>query len=101
MIKPIGTNILVRLNHRKEVAGLLIPDKAKRWQESTLEAEVIAVGPHVASVEPGDIVIIEGHAGKWIDPGLAGDPTEIFRMITKPDILLVVDPEPKLEEAVS
>lgn len=89
MINPTNSNVLVKLLHRGEVAGLMIPDKAKRWQESMIECEVVVAGPYAREVEPGDVIVIEGHAGKWIDKDLAPDPTEIYRMIDQSEILLV------------
>lgn len=89
MIQPTNSNILVKLNHRGEIAGLMIPDKAKRWQENTIACEVIATGPLVREVEVGETVIVEGHAGKWLEPRLMPEPDETYRMIDQSDVLLV------------
>lgn len=100
MIKPTNINILIELLPRPEQAGLIIPEMQKRWQENRIEAKIIAKGPYVSSVEVGEVVLIEGSAGKWIDPGLAGDPEKTFRFITKADIIAVIEPETTLQEAV-
>lgn len=93
MIHPTNSNIFVKLLHRKPVESggveLLIPDKNKRWQEDVLECEVVRCGPFAREVEPGDVVIIEGSSGKWIDNDLTPDPTEKYRMIDQSEILLV------------
>lgn len=92
MIRPIGQNILVKLKHRESSVGLTIPDKAKRWQEKTLECEVVSIGPYVRSIEVGEVVMIEGHSGKWIDQELTDDPTETYRMIDRSDVIAILDP---------
>ncbi len=89
MIYPTNSNIFVKLLHREEVAGLIIPDKAKRWQEKMIECEVEAIGPFVRDVAVGEIVVIEGSAGKWIDGDICPFPTETYRMIDQSEVLLV------------
>ena len=92
-IQPTTVNILVKILPRGESAGLLLPDGDKRWKEATLRAEIVAVGPFVNEVAPGEIIVMEGAAGKWIDKDLTPDPAEIYRMITSNDILLVEEQE--------
>ena len=91
MIKPTGINILVELQPRPEQAGLIIPELSKRWQEEQMEAVIVSKSDIVSEVEVGDTVLIEGHAGKWVDSGLAGDSDKTYRFITKSDIIAVIE----------
>jgi co-chaperonin GroES (HSP10) len=93
MIKLRNRNIIVKLREQKELScGLIKVNKSKHWQEEQYEAEVVNVGPNVDEVAVGDLVIISGEAGKWLDPGVV-DPTDLettYRLVTESDILCAI-----------
>jgi chaperonin GroES len=65
-IRMTNDRILVRRpgsEERKTKAGLLVPATATSENKRTVWAEVVAVGPNVRSIEPGDYVLVSPEAG--------------------------------------
>lgn len=94
MIKLRNANIIIKIREQKELpCGLIAVNTGKVWAKDQLEAEVTHVGPYVEEVKVGDIVLIEGDAGRWIDPGTVDpeDKTTTYRMITEDSILGVIE----------
>lgn len=97
-IKLRRGNIIVRLLDKAPVmcAGLelITVEKDRRWKEEQLEAVVTHVGPWVDEVAVGDRVVMQGHEGRWIDPGLIDGPDSpnVYRFAEVKDILAVMEP---------
>lgn len=90
-------NIIVKLLEKSPltVGGieLIRTEKSKVWREEQIEAEVTHVGPWVDEVQVGDRVVMKGHDGRWIDPGLVeGDMNSTYRFAEVKDILAVMEP---------
>lgn len=65
-IRMTNDRILVRRpgsEERKTKGGLLIPATAADGGKKTVWAEVVAVGPSVRHIEPGDYVLVSPEAG--------------------------------------
>ncbi len=65
-IRMTNDRILVRRpgpEDRKTKAGLLIPATAAAESKRCAWAEVVAVGPNVRTIEPGDYVLVSLEAG--------------------------------------
>lgn len=65
-IRMTHDRVLVRrpgAEERKTKAGLLIPATAAGDAKRTIWAEVVAVGPTVRSIEPGDYVLVSPEVG--------------------------------------
>lgn len=97
MIRLRRGNIIVKLLEKSPltVGGieLIRTEKGKKWQEEQIEAEVTHVGPWVDEVHVGERVVMKGHEGRWIDPGLIdGDMTATYRFAEVKDILVVMEP---------
>ena len=106
-IKLRRGNIIVRLLDKSPlmVAGieLIRTEKNKVWREEQIECEVTHVGPWVDEVKPGDRVVMKGHDGRWIDPGLVGgtDDRSTYRFAEVKDILAVMEPVDMQAQAVA
>lgn len=60
-VKPLFENIItVREEEEKYVGSLVIPETAK---EKPMGAKVVAVGPDVKYIVPGDFVLVGRYAG--------------------------------------
>ncbi len=96
MIRLRRGNIIVRLLDKSPlvVGGieLIRTEKNKVWREEQIEAEVTHVGPWVDEVAVGDRVVMKGHDGRWIDPGLVGSAEGVYRFAEVKDILAVLEP---------
>lgn len=65
-IRMTNDRLLVRQpgsEERKSKAGLLIPATAANDAKRCVWAEVVAVGPNVRTIEPGDYVLVSLEAG--------------------------------------
>ncbi len=92
---PVGSLVLIRLmDQQKETkTGLVVVRKKEEWQEETLLATVIAIGPDVnIDISENDTVIVPGHAGKWIDPQLVDGTDRVHRIVHMEDLLAVIEP---------
>lgn len=86
--------IVVRLRESKALPmGLISVSIGKEWKQDQIECDVVGVGPWVDEVAVGDVVIIEGHAGKWLDAGTwdENDKGTTYRILKTDDILLVAE----------
>lgn len=94
-VLPIGSRVLIRLMEQKKETklGLVVVRKKEEWQEETLLATVVAIGPDVTiDLAENDTVILAGHAGRWIDPELIDGTDRVFRMVEVDDLLAVIEP---------
>ena len=53
MIKPLGSNVVVKLKQRDSHGGIMIPEKAQK----EMELEVMAIGPDVKKIKEGESII--------------------------------------------
>lgn len=97
--KPLGSRVIVRIISKTEVkiAGQTLTiargvnkygSASKEWEDTVLSAEVIKVGPDSKDIAGGDVVILPGYAGKWIDSDIAGS-AETHRIVDEADILAI------------
>ena len=63
-IKPINDRVLVKRLSEQHKSIIFIPDVAR---DNSTRAEVIAVGPKVHGVKPGDVVLVPGAASRYPD----------------------------------
>lgn len=70
-VKPIGHKVLIELlplySSERARTELELVSLKKHWDYPTRNAAVLAVGPKVLSVFKGDVVVIAGGEGKFID----------------------------------
>jgi co-chaperonin GroES (HSP10) len=93
-VRPVGSKVYVKLLIANETkSGLLIVKKSQDWQEDTLTAEIVTIGKDCSfkELQPGMMIIIPGHAGKWIDPVLTPDETLTYRMIDQDEIIAYME----------
>lgn len=64
-IRPLKDRVVVRRSSAEEKTkgGLIIPDNAK---EKPIQGEVLAIGPDVKDIEPGNVVLFGKYAGNEI-----------------------------------
>lgn len=97
--KPLGSRILVKVRTTSEVTvgGITLAvakgvnkfGKAKHeFDEQVLACEVLKTGDAVDDVAAGDIVIIPGYAGKWVDRDLVNAP-ETHRIVDIADVIAI------------
>jgi co-chaperonin GroES (HSP10) len=90
--RPINDHLLIRLQKIKDEtkSGLKLVQSKEDWQHETIIAEVMAITAEEKDVKVGDIVVIRGDAGRWIDPGLVDDNEFTYRLIDKNEVLSIV-----------
>jgi len=59
MLRPLANNLLIEGIEKQSVAGIIIPDTARKGRPET--GKVVAVGPKVLNVKVGDKVLIKGY----------------------------------------
>lgn len=70
MIKLRSDRLIVKIRPLARLPmNLISVDVGKTWAKDQLEAEVMAVGPDVTEVQVGDILVVTGEAGHWMDRG--------------------------------
>lgn len=93
MLKPLGDRVVVKVEEKEQKVGGLV--LAGSGQEATKTAEVVAVGQGIRtlngelvapSVQPGDKVLIEGHAGLEVK-----DSGETYLLVSEGNILAIVE----------
>jgi len=64
-IRPLKDRVVIRRSSAEEKTkgGLIIPDNAK---EKPIQGEVLAIGPEVKDIEPGNVVLFGKYAGSEI-----------------------------------
>lgn len=90
-IEPLRGNVFVRLidKERQEVSGLVIVNQEYDDRKTFCQAEVITVGPEVREVMPGDVVVVNGYAGKRIGEDNEG---HVLRMMEQDECLALIEP---------
>lgn len=79
MLKPITDHVLVKYEQPKQTTpgGLHIPDVAldnsRMWGN---RGEVLAVGPLVVDVKPGDTIYFKRRGGTAVDPDMWSAPID-------------------------
>jgi co-chaperonin GroES (HSP10) len=87
-LEPIMTRVIVKQMKVDKVGSIVIP-KTNQGVQPT-EGMVLATGPDVTEVEPGDIVFYGRYAGAVVERGLL-DKHE-FQMMEECDIIAKVKP---------
>lgn len=93
-VKPLGTKLYVKVFRETQTkSGLVIVHKKEEWQDETLQALICEVGSGCSypELKPGVIVIVPGHAGKWIDPELTPDSDAVYRMIDQEEVVAYIE----------
>ena len=82
---PVANNMLVRCfkeNKQETKSGLVVVKQDELWNRNFLECEILAVGKDVKDYRVGQIVLIKGHDGDWLNPDFFTDTNEyLYRMI--------------------
>ncbi len=85
-LKPLGTRVIVqRLEEEEHLGGIILPDSAKKKQET---AKVIAVGSgkDMPDVKTGDTVLMDKYAGQDVTV----DDQE-FTILRADDVIAVIE----------
>lgn len=93
-VKPLGTKLYIKVFRETQTkSGLVIVHKKEEWQDETLQAMICEAGSGCTypELKPGVIVIVPGHAGKWIDPELTPDPDATYRMIDQEEVVAYLE----------
>lgn len=97
--KPLGSRVLVKILTKTEikVAGqtLLVAKGVNKygktkheWNEEVLRALVLRRGEDATDIEDGDVVLIDGAAGKHVDWDIS-ESTDTHRVIYQDEIIAV------------
>lgn len=103
-ITPTAGKVFVKLEHKKDTtaSGIKIVNTRKHeWEENTVLAEIVGKHPDDQEIEVGQIAIIRGEAGRWIDPTLVEDDEFTYRIIDKEEIIALVSQPTALEEVTA
>jgi hypothetical protein len=93
-VRPVGSKLYVKIARAAETrSGLLVVHKKQEWQEETLFATIVAIGPDCSYDElcVDQTVLIAGHAGKWVEPYITSDPEAMFRVIEQDDVIAYLE----------
>ncbi len=96
--KPLGSRVVVKILHddKVKVGGLMLtiasPGKKKEWDVETLRAQAIRCGPDVVHILEGDIIVMTGAAGRWLDFDLHGT-SDTHRIVDEGEILAIEELE--------
>lgn len=101
--RPMGNRIVIKVLTRSEVevGGIKLAvargvnqfgKGPKEWESDVLRAEIVRVGPDVQSVEEGQVVIIPGASGRWMDFDIHGT-TDTHRICDEDEVLAIEEPE--------
>lgn len=92
-IKPVSGKLLIKIEKLGEEtkSGIKLVKQGPEWQNETLLAEVMAKPDDNKEVEAGQVILIRGDAGRWIDPELVEDRDYTYRIIDKEEIIAVVE----------
>lgn len=96
IITPVANRVFIKLEKFGDTtkSGLKIVREGQQWQENTVLAEIMAKNEADKEIEVGQVVIIRGDAGRWIDPELVEDNEFVYRIIDKEEIIAVVTQKP-------
>lgn len=92
--KPLGSRVIVRIITRGKVSvggvDLQIARKVnhKEWSDECVWAEVIRAGASAVDVSVGDVIIMGGAAGKWLDKDLVKT-EDTMRVIDESEALCI------------
>lgn len=96
MITPTRDRLLVKMlgayDGIPNPLGLKIVDQERHWRHKSRKCKVLAAGPKVEYVAPGDVVIISGEAGKTLD-GVGAGLGEEYRWLVESDCLAAEESE--------
>lgn len=98
--RPLGNRVIVKILEKNQVsiAGITLAvargrDRAgnstKEWADQCLWAEIMRTGPDVTAVEVGQVVVISGAAGKWLDKDLHTGSDLTHRVVYDDEILCI------------
>lgn len=93
IITPTAGKVFVKLEHKKDTtaSGIKIVNTRKHeWEENTVLAEIVGKHPDDRDYEVGQVAVIRGEAGRWIDPSLVEDDEFTYRIIDKEEIIAIV-----------
>ncbi len=82
---------------------LISVDVGKTWAKDQLEAEVVGVGPAVRDVQVGDVLLITGEAGRWMDAGTwdPADRDNTYRHMREDELGILGILESEKQEAIA
>jgi chaperonin GroES len=86
-IKPLGERLLLQVQAVEDMqtdSGIFLPATGRTPQD-TYKSEVIAIGPEVELVGPGDLVLITAYAGDLVEYDM-----EEYRIIDQSDVLAII-----------
>jgi len=91
--KPYGGRIVVKKLTEKERGGLIVPAMA---QKRALIGRVLHVGPDVADIEAGNVVLFAQYSGcaPYMDAELQAEYGEDLVIMNGEDILCFIEEEP-------
>lgn len=70
MVKLRHDRIVIKIRPLAQLPmGLISVDVGKTWAKDQMEAEVMGIGPDVTELQVGDVIVITGEAGRWMDAG--------------------------------
>ena len=82
--QPLGGNLLVRKIEPKDTGLIATPETARK---DTGEAEVIAVGPYVGEIAPGQHVLLRKFSGVGTEIRHEGD---TYLLVSIDEILMIL-----------
>lgn len=102
-ITPVSGKLLIKIEKLADQtkSGIKLVKTGAEWQNETLLAEIVAKPEDNHDVEVGQVVVVRGDAGRWIDPELVEDREYTYRIIEKDEVIGIVtnasNPSPVLE----
>jgi co-chaperonin GroES (HSP10) len=94
-ITPVKGKLLIKLETLKgeTKSGIKLVNSKETWENETILAEIVSKHEDNRDVEVGDVIVICGHAGKWIDPELMQDYDYTYRIIEESEVIAIANQE--------
>lgn len=98
IITPVQGRVFIKVEKLAEQtkSGIKLVKQGAEWQNETLLAEIVNKHDKDADIEVGQVVLIRGDAGRWVDPELVGDRDYTYRIIDKDEIIGIVKQAPEV-----
>ena len=95
VITPVLGKVLVKIakDAGETKSGIKLVRQGEIWHNETALAEIVQIHPKEQEITVGQVVVIAGSAGRWIDPELVNDDEFLYRMIDKDEIIGVAEEE--------
>lgn len=93
-IKPLSGQLLIKVNNdnkEETKSGLVMVRQGEKWSRDNLLAEVVGIADDEKVFKIGDVGIIRGYEGKWLDKEYFNDSEDyLYRVVERDTVMALV-----------